>query len=276
MAEARLGIVLRLKDEASAKMKNINKTFSQQAKGISQAASGGAVVVGASFAGAGQGMISFSDDVKDAENNLRLGTGAMGEELEVLMASTRTVAGQVPQSFGAVSTALADVNTEFGLVGKPLEEMTKMFLDVGRVAGIETGPMIKGVNDTMGIFGEDTSETSRILGDFIKISQETGTPLEKLISDMTTYGPILKNAGMETDEAAAFIGSLSKNGIEASRVFPGLKKRLKELAETGVTDLSKALEDDIKFIASATTETEGLNQASRTFGSERVRAKLKT
>jgi hypothetical protein len=69
--------------------------------------------------------------------------------------------------------------------------------------------MIKGVNDIMSVFGEDQTETNRILGDFVGIAQSTGMPLNKLIDDMTTYGPVLKNAGMETDEAAAFIATLN-------------------------------------------------------------------
>ena len=143
-----------------------------------------------------------------------------------------------------------------------------MFLDVARVAGTEAGPMIKGVNDIMGVFGEDQTETNRILGDFVKISQDTGIPLGKLIADMTTYGPVLKNAGMETDEAAAFIGTLNSNGIEASRVMPGLNARMRKLAEEGITDMKAALEDDIKFIQSATNDTDALNRATEVFGAE--------
>ena len=266
--DARLNIVLRLKDNASKRMKNVERTFKQSSARIGQAAAGGAVVAGAAFATTGKAMLSFGDDIKLAENAIRMGTGAMGEDLEALMDSTGSVSGQVPQDFLAVATAVADVNTEFGLMGKPLEDMTKMFLDVSRVAGTEAGPMIKGVNDIMSVFGEDQTETNRILGDFVGIAQATGMPLNKLIDDMTTYGPVLKNAGMETDEAAAFIATLSQNGIEASRVMPGLNKRMRDLADQGITDIAAALEKDIAFIASATNDTDALNRATEVFGSE--------
>jgi len=266
--EARLNIILRLKDEASKRMKNVDRSFKQSGAKIGQAAAGGALVAGAAVAGVGKTMLDFGDDVKLAENQLRMGTGAMGDDLDALMDSTGSVSGQVPQDFQAVASAVADVSTEFGLAGTELEEMTKMFLDVSRVAGTEAGPMIKGVNDVMSVFGEDQTETNRILGDFIKISQDTGIPLEKLISEMTTYGPVLKNAGMRTDEAAAFIGTLNQSGIEASRVMPGLNARMRKLAEEGITDMKTALEDDIKFISTATDDTEALNRATDVFGSE--------
>jgi len=250
MAEdARLQIVLRLKDEASKRMKNIDKSFKQSAKRIAKSAGTGAVAAGAAFVATGTVLQKFGDETKLAENAIKMSTGAMGDDLDALMDSTRAVSGQVPQDFLTVANAVADVNTEFGLTGKPLEEMTKNFLDVARVSGQEAGPMIKGVSDIMQIFGVDQSEANRILGDFIKVAQDTGQPLSKVISDMQTYGPVLKTAGMETDEAAAFLAAFTAMGIDVSRVMPGIKKRIDDLSKQGLPDLKGALLDDIEALS---------------------------
>tara|TARA_Y100000310_G_scaffold230865_1_gene233406 strand:- start:2571 stop:4349 length:1779 start_codon:yes stop_codon:yes gene_type:complete len=269
MAEdARLQIVLRLKDEASAKMKNIDKSFKQSAGRIAKSAGAGALVAGAAFAATGKTMQSFGDETKTAENAIKMGTGAMGDDLDALMDSTRAVSGQVPQDFVAVANAVADVNTEFGLVGKPLEETTKMFLDVARVAKTEAGPMVKGVSDIMQVFGVDSAEANRILGDFIKVAQDTGQPLSKVISDMVTYGPVLKIAGMRTDDAAGFLGAFADMGVDASRVMPALNKRISDLADEGVPDLGAALMNDIEALSNMTDEVYQANRATDIFGTD--------
>ena len=269
MAEdARLQIVLRLKDEASKRMKNIDKSFKSSASNIGKNMAGGGAAAGGAFVVVGKSMQSFGDGVKEAENVLRMGTGAMGDELDAMMNSTGNVAGQVPQDFKTVATAIADVATEFGIAGKPLEDTTQMFLDVARVAGTEAGPMIKGVSDIMQIFGVDQEEATRVLGDFITTAQETNQPLEKVISDMQTYGPVLKTAGMETDEAAGFLATLNSMGIEGSRVMPALNKRLRDLADGGVSDLGEALNNDIESLSNMEEGAYQTNRATDLFGSE--------
>lgn len=269
MAEdARLQIVLRLKDEASKRMKNVDKSFKASAARIGKSAAVGTAVVGTGFVAAGTQMQSFGDGIKEAENAIRMGTGAMGDDLDAMMDSTGNVSGQVPQDFKTVATAIADVNTEFGMVGKPLEDTTQMFLDVARVAGTEAGPMIKGVSDIMEMFGVDQAEANRVLGDFITTAQNTGQPLEKVISDMVTYGPVLKNAGMETDTAAAFLGAFAKVGVDASRVMPGVKKRVDDLAKAGLPDLNQALMDDIVSLSNMEDQAHQSKAALDLFGGE--------
>ena len=269
MAEnARLQIVLRLKDEASKRMKNIDKSFKQSAKRIGTSAAAGSLVAGAAFVASGKKAQEWGDSVKEAENALKMGTGAMGDALASLMDSTADVSGQVPQDFGTVAQAVADVNTEFGLMGDPLEETTKMFLDVARVAKMEAGPMIKGVSDIMEVFGVDQAEANRILGDFVTVAQNTNQPLSKVISDMQTYGPVLKTAGMETDEAAAFLGVLNSQGIDTGRIMPAINKRVRDLAEGGVTDLHAALMADIEALSNMEEGTYQVDRATKVFGSE--------
>ena len=264
--DARLQITLRLKDEASKRMKNISNSFKRNMNNVGTAAAGGAAVAGGALVAAGSSMQDFGDEVKRGENAIRMGTGAMGDDLEGLMDSAREVSGNVPQDFGTVATAVADVNTEFGFLGEDLEKTTQMFLDVGRVAGLDTGPMIKGVNDIMTTFGEDMGTSNAVMGDFIAISQATGMPLDKLIKQMQTYGPILKTAGMETDEAASFIGTLASQGNDARRVIPGLQERMKELAEGGAPDLAKAIENDLLALQNMGEGTDQTKLAIDLFG----------
>ena len=239
-----------------------------QASGQFQKVSKAVAGVSLAVAGVGLALVKIGDEFKTATRNIQAGTGATGAELEALKGEFRDLAGRVPQDLGAVSTALADVNTKMGLTGDDLEITTKQFLDMSRIMGTEVGPMIKTVSDSMGVFGVDVSETGQILDSLAMASQQTGVPMDALSNSMREFGPVMKNLGLGFHEATALFSQLEGAGISITRVMPGINASMRRLAESGVTDLRQALFDGMTDIKNATSETEALNLATDLFGAE--------
>ncbi len=174
----------------------------------------------------------------------------------------------VPDDMGKVSSAIADVNTMLGLSGEPLQAVTEQFLDLARVAGVDSAALIDKAGKAFNIFGLDAEGGTAALDSFFKISQDSGLGIDKMTDSLQTFGPILSNAGFSIEESAALFGKLNKAGVDASRVMPAINAATRKMAAEGVTDLKGGLSDTIEKIRDATSTTEALSLATDVFGSE--------
>ena len=226
---------------------------------------------GAAFAGvvgaAGALGVSVFNEMETMRNNIIQGTGASGDALDALIENARQVAMDVPQSFDDVSAALADVNTAFGLTGSELEAQTELFLDFSRAAGVDASAAISQVDSALTQFGEDAGDADEALGDLLRIAQATGRPMETLLSNVETFGPVFANMGFSLEETTALMGQLAQGGVEVTRIAPGLNAFSRNIAELG-GDPRKALEDTVSAIKNATSDSEALNLATEAFGAE--------
>ena len=220
-----------------------------------------AAVTGMAFA-----AVKLGDEFKEAENTIRAGTGATGEDLEELTASFKEVFKGVPNDSKAVSTAIADLNTELGLQGKELENASKAFLDLSRVTGSDVAPMIKSVSDAMVQFGIPANEVEEQLDKLTVASQAVGVPIEQLTNMVGKFAPQLKTMGLSMDESTALIASMEAAGLETTRMFPGLNTAMKKLTEAGVEDLSAGLSELMERIKNTEDETAALQTAQDHFG----------
>ena len=226
----------------------------------------GIAFAGVVGAGAALGL-SVARDMETMRNNIIQGTGASGDALDALVENARQVAMDVPQSFDDVSAALADVNTAFGLTGAELEAQTELFLDFSRAAGVDASAAISQVDSALTQFGEDAGDADEALGDLLRIAQATGRPMETLLSNVETFGPVFANMGFSLEETTALMGQLAQGGVEVTRIAPGLNAFSRNIAELG-GDPRKALEDTVAAIKNATSDTEALNLATEAFGAE--------
>ena len=212
--------------------------------------------------------VKLGDEMKMASRTIAAGTGASGTDLTDLEKSFTNVFKNVPNDSAEVAQAIADLNTEFGLTGTELETTATQMLNASRVMGVDLGSSIKTVADGMQIFGVDASEMGSTMDALAAASQATGVPIGQLASQVQTFGPVLKNAGFSMDEATAFFGSLEQNGIDVTRVMPGINAAMRKLSEEGVVDLKGAMEDQMVAIKGATTDAQALNIATDAFGAE--------
>jgi TP901 family phage tail tape measure protein len=211
--------------------------------------------------------VSVFNEMETMRNNIIQGTGASGDALDALIENARQVAMDVPQSFDDVSAALADVNTAFGLTGSELEAQTELFLDFSRAAGVDASAAISQVDSALTQFGGDAGDADEALGDLLRIAQATGRPMETLLSNVETFGPVFANMGFSLEETTALMGQLAQGGVEVTRIAPGLNAFSRNIAELG-GDPRKALEDTVEAIKNASSDTEALNLATEAFGAE--------
>jgi len=244
--------------KAEKNVKGMGTKFQSAMKGVAMAAGGLTIAAGAAA--------KLGQEYQEATNTIAAGTGASGEQLEGLTQSFKDVWATVPQDAAAVSSAIADINTEMGLEGAALEDVTTAFLDVSRAMGEEAAPMIKQVADAMIAFDTPASDTRSVLDKLTTASQNAGVPITALAKKMVDFGPQLNELGLEMDDAIALIANMEAAGIDAGKMMPGLNKAIKTLAEEGVTDIAGGLADMIDGIQNAATDSEALGLATDAFG----------
>ena len=236
------------------------KSFDQ----IGQKARGIGLAVGAM----GAGIMLLSNRITEANRNLVAQTGATGAELDALSDSFRKVAGNVPQDMREVADAVGAVSTKLGLTGTDLEETTKMFLDLSRITGVELEPVLRQTSDAMGVFGVASTETRTVMDSLLRASQDSGVGMGRLSSRMQEFGPVMKNLNLNFNESLGFISAMEGAGISLSRVMPALNMSMRRLAESGVSDVRGALNDQMIAIKNAENSTEALRIATEVFGAE--------
>lgn len=244
--------------KAESNVKGMGGKMQSAMKGV--AAASGALTLAAA------GAAKLGQEYQEATNTIAAGTGATGETLEGLNQSFKNVWSDVPQDSAAVSAAIADVNTELGLQGEDLEQVTKAFLDAGRVMGEETGPLIKSVTDSLIAFGEDTDGAETSLDRLMVASQAVGVPMTQLADTVVKFGPQLSNMGLNVDEATALVANMEAAGLSASKMMPGLNTAIKKLASEGVTDIKGGLNNMIQSIKDADSQSMALGIATDAFG----------
>ena len=217
--------------------------------------------------GVGTAFIKAGLDFEKMEKVLIQGTGASGEALKDLKEQATDVMKTVPESAETVATTIADVNTHLGLTGDELEDTSKLFLDFARVAEVDVSSAIGALDAQLTQFGLSAGDSEEVLGDLLRISQATGVPMDKLLSQMETFGPIFANANFTAEETAAILGQLEQGGVNLTRVGPALNKFFRDAAKNGKKP-QKALQDTVKAIENATSTTEALNIATAAFGAE--------
>ena len=247
-------------DKASKDVGKFQQAANKAFKAFAKVGIGAAIGVGAAI---GKAALDF----QAMEGILIKGTGATGAALEDLKTQAMDVMKSVPEGADAVAGAIADVNTHLGLTGDDLEETSKLFLDFSRITGVTTSDAIGQLDAQLTQFGLGVGDTEEVLGDLVRISQATGAPMEKLLKQMETFGPIFANAGFSAEETAATFGQLEQAGVDVTRVGPALNKFFRDAAAEGKNP-KEALKGTVDAINAAATSADALNIATAAFGAE--------
>jgi phage-related minor tail protein len=216
---------------------------------------GVAIAAGATFAAAfaaaiGAGVIleGIGADFDSAFDDIRVRTGATGDELAGLEGSFRNVFSKVPASMGDTSSAIAGLEQRLGLSGKPLEDLSTQFLNLSRITGTDLGQNIDTVTGLFNQFGIKAGEQTGALDGLFRISQETGVSVGDLASQMTDSGTVFREVGLDFEESAALLGLLGESGLSVSDVLPAVNRALATAAKEGrpAADVFRETFDAIK------------------------------
>lgn len=195
-------------------------------------AAAAAIVAGTAIVTAAVGGLYAAGGVfDDVSDTIRVGTGAVGDELDSLVSVAHRVGAAVPAEFSKVGSTVADLNTRLGLSGDTLQTVASQYLEAGRLLGqdVDIQTSTAALN-AFQIAGEDVSGA---LDTVFRVSQATGIGMNELFSTVQTAAPLVQNLGFSFDETASLIGALDKAGLDANRMLMTLGPGLVNMARSG-------------------------------------------
>ncbi|GAB3797387.1 phage tail tape measure protein [Virgibacillus kimchii] len=216
---------------------------------------------------AGGVAFAAADQIDKAYRELRVGTGATGEALDELEESFDKVFKSVPDGSEQVASSMATLNTFTGATNETLEGLTVSLLDVSRLLGEDAAQNSQTFGEALQQWQRPAEEGTEILDYMFTLTQEYGVGLGELNGQLTRHGSVLNNAGFEMEEAAHFMAGLEKNGIQVSRVMPGLNQAFRNWADEGKNSREE-LERVVETIAETEDKQEALSLATEVFGSQ--------
>ncbi|MFA6997259.1 MAG: phage tail tape measure protein [Defluviitoga sp.] len=249
--------------ESQQGVKGIKDRFSA----LKPAVIAGAASIGAAFAAIGAAAFSAANSIDEAMANIRVGTGATGEDLVELGDNLRSVLQKVPADAETVGTAIADLNTRLGLTGEKLEDTALEFVELSRITGTDVATNIKTVTRLFGDFGVATEDQGDALNYLFKVSQATGATVDELAKKAAAYGTSLRGMGFDMETSIALLGKFEKEGVNTETILASLKIGMANMAREGVTDANEALTLLMAEIKDAPTDVDATRKAIETFGS---------
>jgi TP901 family phage tail tape measure protein len=227
----------------------------------------GALAFGALGVGAVVGLEKIGESFDSAFDSIRIKTGQTGDTLAGLQDSFKTVFSQVPASMDTVSTAISGVNQKLGLTGRPLEDLSRQFVDLSRITKTDLGGNLDAVSSLFNNFGVAAQDQGGKLDELFRASQQSGVSVADLAVQMTDTGAVFRQAGFTFDESASLLALLGKNGLAASDVLPSLSKALAGAAKAG-KPASQVIGETFDKIKNAPNDTVAAGDALSVFGAK--------
>src|SRR5690625_1403730 len=178
-----------------------------------------------------KGLYNIGATFDEVRDNLRVGTGATGEDLDAFMENVKNIGRVVPAEFTEIGQAVGDLNTRLGLTGEPLEQFAAQVLEAGRITGEALN--IDRVADSFKKFGVDAEDMAGSLDVVYQVSQTTGVSMNDLLGTLESVAPAANTLGFSFEEAAAMAGTLENAGFDSSNMMSRMARRLGDLAEEG-------------------------------------------
>lgn len=216
---------------------------------------------------AGGALFALGNDFDHMRSELQIATGATGDALESLENSARTVATTVPVSFEEAGAAIGTLNTLTGESGESLDYLTQQVLNTSHMLGEDGVANAEAYGKALKQWGLDAEAGAAAMDGIFTVTQDYGVGFDALTKNLNKFGPVLKNAGFQMEEAAVLFGSLESAGISVSRIMPGMNAAFRKWAGEN-KNVQEELAGTVAKIEGAETAQEALNIATDTFGAE--------
>ena len=246
---------------ASGSMNN----FGNVAKTVSKVAAVAVTAVAAASVAAGKALIDVGNDFKAAQNTIRIGTGATGQDLQDLYGTMKDVYKSVPTTLEDASNVIADYNTRLGLTGTALQGLSTQAIQVSKMLGDDVTSVVEESSQAFQQWHLSSEQMGDAMDYIFKVSQSTGVGFTQLMSNMQQYGAQLQELGYSFEDAASLMGRLDKAGVNTNEVLTAMKKSVTAMAKEGKF-ASQGMKEYTDAIKNAGTETEAVSIASQVFG----------
>lgn len=204
-------------------------------------------------------------EVDEALDGIATATGATGDALDGLHDSFKEVFTTMPVEADVVSSAIGEINTQFGFTGVELEEATTYAAKFASINNTQVSPAVKNAKGAIEALGLESSDFSRVLDAVTTASQDTGKSTEELFGLLQKGAPQINDMNLTVEDAAMLLGRMDQAGLDSSRTFGGLSRAQIAAADEGKT-LNEVLSEFTEFANSSASETDKLSEAADLFG----------
>ena len=194
-------------------------------------------------------------------------TGATGEALEGMNKIVKDLATEIPTDFETAGAAVGEVNTRFGLTGQALDDLSAKFIKFASLNDTDVSTSVDNVSAVLNAFGEDAADAGDLLDALNATGQATGIDMDTLAGSLQNNAVQLKEMGLNSKQAAGFMGMVEMSGLDTSSAMMGLKTAMKNATKDGQT-LDQVLKQFSETMKGNGTETEKLQAAYDLFGSK--------
>lgn len=214
----------------------------------------------------GSASIAAWTEVDDAMDNLIKMTGASGQTLEEFENIVNSIATTIPTDFATAANAVGEVNTRFDATGEELEKLSTLFIEFSELNGTDVVGSIDQVSSMMKAWGLETSQTAQVLNLLNGVGQNTGISVDTLSNLMQDNALFFKEFNLTTAQSATLLGSMEKNGIDASVGVTALKNAMAKAVSEGKTLPEVLREFEWGIETAGISELDKLEMAKELFG----------
>lgn len=222
--------------------------------------------VTAGIVAAGTASVAAWKEVDASLDTIIAKTGATGESLEEMKAIVQDIATTLPTDFNTIASSVAEVATRFDLSGQNLEDLSVAFIKFAELNNTDVAGSIDNVSALMNAWGLDVKDATRVLDTLNAVGQQTGASTEELATLLQSNALSFKEMGYNVAEAAVLLGSMEKNGVDASAGITALRKAMVKAINDG-TSLNEVMAEWEALMGSSASEAEKLAATEDIFGS---------
>lgn len=253
----------KMSDETAQKLKKIEDT-GEKIKGVGK---GMTVGVTAPIVAAGAAGLAAFGEVDEALDTIITKTGATGEKADQLSESFENVGSNTHLPLQTVGEAIGEVNTQFGFMGKQLEDSTNYLLQYAEINETDVSQSAISARQAIEAYGLEYSDLNSVLDVTTKTAQDTGQSVDDLMKKAIDGAPQIKQLGLSFGEGITLMGKFEQSGVDSGAALSSLSKATVAYSKDGKT-LSQGLGELQNKIKNASSETEAINAAAEIFGTK--------
>lgn len=227
------------------------------------------------IADAGQKIKEFSDNAKEAFNEVDAGsdaiitaTGATGKLAEGMDNVYKSIASSLPiDNLENIGKVIGEMNTQFGFTDEKLQHASEKMLKFSEITGSDVVASTQNAKQAISVFHMSSDDLDSVLDDVAKTAQDTGVSVDDLFKKAIEGAPQLQELGLSFSGSVKLLGAIEQAGADGSAALSSLSKAAVGYAKDGKS-LSDGLAETQDKILNATDQTEALNAAAEVFGTK--------
>jgi TP901 family phage tail tape measure protein len=232
-----------------------------------KALAAGVLAAAAVVTAAVAGLYNIGGQFDAAQDNIRIFATGSAADLEGLEGVVSDVSASIPANLEDISTTVALLHQRLGLTGDDLQMAAEQYLEAGRLFGEEID--VQTTTGLFNVFDVGAADVSVALDTLFNAARVAGVGMNQLSSTVASAAPVADLLGLSFEETTGFIASLSKAGIDASRVSATLGPALTTLAKDGEqpADAFRRVVGEMEAFVAAGDIASAQNIAATIFGS---------